>query len=204
MFFILFLIFTYIYFHSTLIVNFSLILCILGFFGSNLLIGIYPYSLKIHIYRIIFIIMILFIIYDNSTPHNSLTSLLLPFCQNKVDYVHDFKIKSLDIYYEKGSILFLPTLTVEITTLLESLSDSENYWSSICFYPHISGYNNEAGIKMWIDDPIIINKDSNPLLLTKFIMNRLNLMIDLYYLDDSIFNSDQSIIVIKYLKIELQ
>jgi hypothetical protein len=100
--------------------------------------------------------------------------------------------------------MFLPKLTVEIATLLENLSESENYWTSFCFYPDISGYNNEAGIKMWINDPIIINKDSNPLLLTKFILNRLNLMIDLYYLDDSIINSENSIIVVSYLEIELQ
>lgn len=52
---------------------------------------------------------------------------------------------------------------------------------SLTFYPDISGYANGEGIKLYISDPILINKDSDSLLLTKFIMNRLNLMIDFYY-----------------------
>jgi hypothetical protein len=73
------------------------------------------------------ILVIIFIIYDNSSPHLYSTSLLLPFCQNKLDYVHDFKVKSLNTESQKGSIMFLPKLTVEIATLLENLSESENY-----------------------------------------------------------------------------
>lgn len=56
---------------------------------------------------------------------------------------------------------------------------------------------------MHICDPILINRDSCPLLLTKFIMNRLNLIIDLYYLDDSIINSKDSIIIVQFTEIEL-
>jgi hypothetical protein len=57
---------------------------------------------------------------------------------------------------------------------------------------------------MYISDPILINRDSNPLLLTKFIMNRLNLMTDLYYLDDSIINSSDPVIIVKYTEIKLK
>jgi hypothetical protein len=68
----------------------------------------------------------------------------------------------------------------------------------LTFHPDILGYNIDDGIKLFISDPILINKDSSPLLLTQFIMNRLNIMIDLYYLDDSIINSKDSIIVVKF------
>ena len=55
-----------------------------------------------------------------------------------------------------------------------------------------------------ISEPILINKSSCPILLSSYIMSRLNLMIDFYYLDDSIINSKDSIIVIKYIEIELR
>lgn len=72
------------------------------------------------------------------------------------------------------------------------------------FYPDINGYGNDEGIQLHISDPILINKDSSSLLLTKFIMNRLNIMIDFYYLDDSFINSRDPIIVVKYTEIELK
>lgn len=72
------------------------------------------------------------------------------------------------------------------------------------FYPDISAYKNEEGIKMNISEPILITKDSSPILLSKFIMNRLNLMIDFYYIDDSIFYYQNSVIIIKYTEIELK
>jgi len=58
-------------------------------------------------------------------------------------------------------------------------------------------------MQIYICDPILINKDSSPLLLTQFINDRLNVMIDFYYLDDSIINSKDSIIIVKFTEIEL-
>jgi hypothetical protein len=59
-------------------------------------------------------------------------------------------------------------------------------------------------MQLFISDPILINKDSDPLLLTQFIMDRLNRMIDFYYLDDSIINNNDGIIIIKFTEIELK
>lgn len=103
---------------------------------------------------------------------------------------------------ERGTVLFLKNLTVELTEFLVNLNDTDNYWVSLSFYPNIDGYKNCEGIKMSISTPIVVNIDSSPLLLTKFIMNRLNLMIDFYYLDDSIINSEDSVIIVKFCEIE--
>jgi len=61
----------------------------------------------------------------------------------------------------------------------------------------------EDGLKLYISDPILINKDSSPFLLTQFILHRLNVMIDFYYLDDSIINSEDPVIIVKFTEIEL-
>jgi hypothetical protein len=58
-------------------------------------------------------------------------------------------------------------------------------------------------MQLFISDPILINKDSSSILLTQFIMDRLHIMIDFYYLDDSIINNNDSIIVVKFTEIEL-
>jgi hypothetical protein len=59
-------------------------------------------------------------------------------------------------------------------------------------------------MQLFISDPILINKESNPLLLTQFIMDRLHKMIDFYYLDDSIINNNDAIIIIKFTEIDLK
>lgn len=132
-----------------------------------------------------------------------LLCILTPFCQDKIHYVHDFQIKSLNFYEEKGTIFVLNKLTTDITDFLNNLNENDNYWLSLSFYPDINGYANNEGLKLYISDPILINRDSCPLLLTKYIMNRLNLMIDFYYLDDSIINSANPVITVKYTEIEL-
>jgi len=181
---------------------YPIFLLILIFFISHLLLGANPLSIKLHIIRILSILIILY--YLDINLSNYLISLLPPFCLDKIHYVHDFQIKSINFFEQKGSILYLNTLTRDLTIFLDNLSENDNYWISLTFYPDISGYANEEGIKLVISDPILINKESNSLLLTKFIMNRLNLMIDSYYLDDSIINNKNSVVIIKYTEIELK
>jgi hypothetical protein len=181
---------------------YPIFLLILIFFISHLLLGANPLSIKLHIIRILSILIILY--YLDINQSNYLISLLPPFCLDKIHYVHDFQIKSINFFEQKGSILYLNSLTRDLTIFLDNLSDNDNYWISLTFYPDISGYANEEGIKLVISDPILINKESNSLLLTKFIMNRLNLMIDSYYLDDSIINNKNSVVIIKYTEIELK
>lgn len=135
-------------------------------------------------------------------------SILAPFSQNEIHYVHDFQVKSLNLYKEKGTIFTLKTLTKDITEFLDNLDEKDNYWLSLSFHPTLEGYANEEGMKLYINDPILINKDSSPLLLTNFIMNRLFIMVDIFYLDESVINLDNlnsttPIIIAKYTEIEL-
>ncbi len=148
------------------------------------------------------IILILYITYKNTSIYS--LSLLTPFCQNEIHFVHDFNVKSLNYREVKGSVLNLKSLTLDISDFLNSLNDTDNYWVNLSFYPDLTGYNIDEGINLSISTPILINRDSSSLLLTQFIMSRLYTMIDMYYLDDSIINSNSSIIVIKFTDIEIQ
>ena len=168
---------------------------------SNLFIGINPYNLKLHIFRMLSIIAILVVIYNNTNESSYLLSLLTPFSVDKIHFVHDFDIKHLNIYGERKSMLLLKDLTKDLTDFLDNLNKADNYWASLSFYPDIVVYN--EGTQMHLCDPILINRDSSPLLLTNFIMSRLNLMIDSYYLDDSIINTKDAIIIVQFTEIEL-
>lgn len=193
------------YLHNLGLFNFiQLVLLLMIFFISNTLIGIKPYNLNLQIIRLISIIVILIVIYNNSNEIIYSSHLLPPYSWLKIDYVNDFLVKSLNYYHKKFNIFYLKNLTKDITIFLDNLNENDNYWLSLSFYPNIEAYKNDEGIKMYICDPILINRDSSPILLSKFIMNRLNLMIDLYYLDDSIFDSNDSVIITEYTEIELE
>lgn len=186
------------------ILNSSYILLLLiTLFSSHYLIGLNPYSIYLHIIRVLSCIIICVIIYLESDSYY-LMQLLLPFSVNKIDYVHDFNIKSLNYYKLRGWSLNLKDLHKDLDIFLKNLNENDNYWLSFNFYTSIEAYMNEEGIRMNISDPIIINRESSPLLLNKFIMNRLNTMTDLYYLDDSIINSKDPVIILSFTEIEIE
>jgi len=58
--------------------------------------------------------------------------------------------------------------------------------------------------KLILSDPFLINKNSSSKTILDHISERIDLMIDLYYLDDTILqpfeNSNKPIIIIKYVK----
>jgi hypothetical protein len=71
--------------------------------------------------------MILYLSYKNLDQSIYSTSLLIPISQDKIQFVHDFQIKSLNFYEEKGSILYLNNLTTDITNFLDNLTETDNY-----------------------------------------------------------------------------
>jgi hypothetical protein len=187
----------------TTIDQIQIIIWISMYLVANFLIGFHPFSFKWNIIRILSIIMILYLSYRNLDQTIYLTSLLIPLSKNEINYVHDFDVKSLNVYKKQGTVLYIINLTLDLTEFINNLNEDDNYWACISFYPNIGGYSIDDGMQLFLSDPILINKDSDPLLLTQFIMNKLHLMIDMYYFDDSIINSQDSIIVIKFTEIEL-
>ena len=110
---------------------------------------------------------------------NSLYSMCILFLFSlfEIDFRDSFEWK-FDSYGVKPKISYfkLQTLTKNVINLLESLKDDENYSMSLSY---ISSYkewqdNKDKVRPLFIDNPIIINKESDPIIITQFIMEKLN------------------------------
>jgi hypothetical protein len=124
--------------------------------------------------RAMAIIVIIFIIFKNSLYN---IAILIPFSLFEIDFRDSFEWK-FDSYGLKPTISYLKlqTLTKNVIELLDSLKDDANYSMSLSY---ISSYkewqdNKDKVHPLFIDNPIIINKESDPIIITQFIMEKLN------------------------------
>lgn len=104
-------------------------------------------------------------------------SIIIPFSFFDIDFRDSFVWK-FNSYRDKPKISYLKlqSMSNDINLLLLSLADDENYSMSLSF---ISSYKEWELDKrkihpLFIDDAIIINKESDHLLITQFIMENLN------------------------------
>jgi len=111
--------------------------------------------------------------------YNSLHSLsiLIPFSYFEIDFRDSFEWK-INSYRVKPKISYLQiqTLTEDIIKLFNSFNEDENYSMSLSFISSYKEYEvNKEKIKpLFIDNAIIVNKESDPVLITQFIMQTLN------------------------------
>lgn len=141
---------------------------------------------------ILIFLLIIWIIYLKTNSLNAMST-LIPFSFFDIDFRDSFewKLNSCGVK-PKISYLKIQNLTEDIIKLLISLKDDENYSMSLSF---ISSYKDwevdkEKVHPLFIDDAIIVNKDSDPILITQFIMNRLN---DKFYFVTNWLIKDSSI-----------
>lgn len=123
------------------------------------------------------LLLILILIYFTFSEHSIfINSLLIPFCTFEIDFRDSFEWK-FESYKVKSKISYLKiqTLTKDINNLLYSLNDDVNYSMSLSF---ISSYKKWQGdkkiIPIFIENAIIINKESDSILITEFILNSLD------------------------------
>jgi|HubBroStandDraft_1064217.scaffolds.fasta_scaffold06090_2 hypothetical protein len=154
----------------------NIIIWIIVFFLFNFLLGIFrnPNNTQFKVIRAMAIIVIIFIILKNSLYN---ISILIPFSLFEIDFRDSFEWK-FDSYGLKPKISYLKlqTLTKNVINLLDSLKDDENYSMSLSY---ISSYkewqdNKDKVHPLFIDNPIIINKESDPIIISQFIMEKLN------------------------------
>jgi len=102
---------------------------------------------------------------------------LIPFSVFNIDFRDSFewklkhgKVKPLICY------LIIQNLTNEIQSLLNSLNDDVNYSMSLSYISNYSLWKNdkENQVPLFVDNAIIINKESDSILITQFIMNALD------------------------------
>lgn len=141
-------------------------------------------------YFIFLIIMFLVIIFLKIKSLYSML-LMIPFSTFDIDFRYSFEWK-FNSYRVKPviSYLKLQCLTKDINLLLLSLLDDTNYSMSLSF---ISSYkvweeNKNKVHPLFIDDAIIINKESDPILITQFIME--NLDKKGYFISDWLFKDE--------------
>jgi len=179
-------------------------------FLSNFLIAINPFSKEFHIIRIMSVIVIIFILYYNSIKLNIATALILPLSISNISYLNDYSDKDSPIIIDfnvKKELLYLHNVD-ETTKFINNLDRDSNYIATIEYINDLSIYhldvynNNNNTPRMILSDPFLINKFSSTTLLTKFMNERLELMIDYYYLDDSVLQ-DSTIILLTYSKFNI-
>ena len=177
-------------------------------FLSNFLIGINPFNKEFHTIRIMSIIVIIFIVYYNSIKLNVANAFILPLSISNITYLDDFTKDHRGIIVDPNvnKELLYSITTGETSKLLNNLDSDSNYIGAIEFINDLSIYfsdvdnGNSNTPKMILSNPFLFNKFSSPSLLTKFMNERLEMMIDYYYLDDSVLE-DSSIILFTYSKI---
>jgi hypothetical protein len=69
--------------------------------------------------------MILYLSYKNQSIYS--TSLLIPISQDKIQFVHDFEIKSLNYYKTRKTVLKINELTLDIMDFICNLNEDDNY-----------------------------------------------------------------------------
>lgn len=204
MFFIFITLLTYIFLQFSMSLFLQLLILFVCFLFSNVLLGINPYNLKLYIFRALAILLMLLLIYYSTIDPLYPTSLLIPLCVDEIHYAHDFDAKPLDIRNKRTTFLFLDLLDKDLVKFLELLDQKDNYWVSFRIYRTLNDYRVQDKLHIFLDDPILLNSGSSHQLLSKFINNHVKLLVEAYYLDETIFTSKQSIIVVDYIKIVLK
>jgi hypothetical protein len=196
------------YIHSSLENNINLDFAWVIFFFISILI----ISLLIRKYRKEKLLLILIWILKFGFFVNSVyaMSILIPFSFYEIDFRDSFDWK-FNSYGVKPKISYhnLQTLTNDIELLLLSLTNDVNYSMSLSF---ISSYNvwkdNKEKIDpLFINDAIIVNKESDPVLITQFIMQSLNekgLFITNWLFKDDIINKIDPVILTVTVAIKVE
>ena len=130
-------------------------------------------------------------------------SILIPFSFFEIDFRDSFDWK-LNSYRVKPMISYikLQTLTKDIIKLFDSLKDDENYSMCLSYIPSYKDWkdNKDKVPPLIIDNPIIINKESDPVLITQFIMENLDkkgyFIIDWLFKDYSLNSIDPVILTV--------
>lgn len=185
-----------VYFQCGLLTVIELILLIIILLASNFLSGINPdpnLFLYIKIFAIITIIYLLYHDYNIMNayklallPIKNLDVSILPVSIDKITYFDELEsINYIDTNFENKVYLTDISEQGEIFDIINSLEEHHNYVASIEFTTVFPEEGKDLP-RMILSKPIMINKYSSPTIISMFIHDRLNLMVDFYYLDDEI------------------
>ena len=154
---------------------------------SNSLLGLNPYEKWLHIIKIISIILILYY----STKFKISTAIMLPLSISRISFLNDLDIPII-ADFESQKIEYFRKFTIEETSdFLNKLEDDESYILELEFIPNIALWDLDSPA-MLLSKPFLINRNSSATTITKFILERLDFMVDYYYLDDTIIQKESN------------
>jgi hypothetical protein len=169
------------YFQLGLLVLSQILLWSLVFILSNTIIDKHPNARDAHIIRIMSILIIILIFYDNLDNQIWLLS-VLPLSFDKITYLDDLNsVKYVDYNFKNYDLYFFDTN--EICAFLNILDENSNYVLSLEFIPDVQKLH-KNNPQIFLSRPIIVNKSSYPDVISLFLHARLLYLVE--YLNDSI------------------
>lgn len=190
MLFVIILTLSGLYFQLGLLTLSQILLWSLVFIFTNTIIDKHPNARDANIIRIMSILIIILIFYNNLESKYLLLS-VLPLSVDKITYLDDLNsVKYVDYKFNNYDLYFFDTN--EISAFLNILDENSNYVLSLEFIPDVANYQID-GIQIFLCKPIAVNKISNPKLISLFIFAKF------MQLDEHFFkNYNQVCIKIRY------
>lgn len=125
---------------------------------------------------------------------------------NRITYFHDFVNHDICIFNNYNFTILYFYDNFDFKIFLSELKEDQMYVVSFEFMYSLSTYD-EEGPTINLSKPIILTKNSNPQLISKFINERIDNCIKSFYLDDSLFfnknKDDGPGIIVKFNQINL-
>ena len=125
---------------------------------------------------------------------------------NKITYLDQILENKILIISDPYTDIFYFNDSLEIHQFLERLEKDKVYVLSLEFILTLLTYDDDSPI-ITLSKPILITKNSNPRTISKFIKERIDLMIDSYFLDDeriqNLGSHDGPCVLLKYREINL-
>lgn len=172
--------FIVIYIHYGLFTLIPVLIWTIVFFASSFLYGINPSKIEFRIIRIMSIIVIIFILWYNTVPTSIASVIILPFSMDEITFAKDInRYLKEDSNFNEYILYFWDSN--EIKEFLSLLEDNSNYLVYLEFIPS-DEYTDVP--YLILSKPFLINRFSSETTISKFINDRLNCMVDTYYLDD--------------------
>jgi hypothetical protein len=151
------------------------------------------------------ILSIFIILYYNSKTLSISSALILPFSINKISYLNDYRdlgiTWAIEQEYEIETFIY-PLKIDKMSKFLNDLDNNSNYIGIIEFVPDLNIWLIDAP-NMVLSKPFLINKNSSATTITKFINERIDLMVEKFYLDDTITQDNASFVGLSFSKIYL-
>lgn len=130
------------------------------------------------------------------------SAFMTPLSISRISYINDLDIPAFNDFESEKIEIFRKFTIKETSDFLNKLEDNESFIIDIGFIPNIALWDLDAP-QMSLSKPILINRNSSPTTINKFILERLDYMVDYYYLDDTILQKESdSAVLLTYCKLK--